>query len=32
MARQFLDKGFCGYLTKPYKVVDLGKVLKAVLG
>ncbi len=32
MARQFLDKGFCGYLTKPYRVTDLGKVLKAVLG
>jgi DNA-binding NtrC family response regulator len=32
MARQFLDQGFCGYLTKPYRVTDLGKVLKAVLG
>ncbi len=32
MAHQFLDKGFCGYLTKPYRVTDLGKVLKAVLG
>jgi PAS domain S-box-containing protein len=32
MAREFLDKGFCGYLTKPYRVTDLGKVLKAVLG
>jgi two-component system cell cycle sensor histidine kinase/response regulator CckA len=32
MARQFLDRGFCGYLTKPYRVTDLGKVLKAVLG
>ncbi|PAW67322.1 MAG: hypothetical protein B9S34_05805 [Opitutia bacterium Tous-C1TDCM] len=32
MAREFLDKGFCGYLTKPYRVGDLGKVLKAVLG
>ena len=32
MARQFLEKGFCGYLTKPYRVTDLGKVLKAVLG
>jgi two-component system cell cycle sensor histidine kinase/response regulator CckA len=32
MARQFLDMGFCGYLTKPYRVADLGKVLKAVLG
>jgi two-component system cell cycle sensor histidine kinase/response regulator CckA len=32
MARQFLDKGFCGYLTKPYRVTDLGKVIKAVVG
>ncbi|MBI4622694.1 MAG: PAS domain-containing protein [Verrucomicrobia bacterium] len=32
MAREFLAKGFCGYLTKPYRVTDLGKVLKAVLG
>jgi PAS domain S-box-containing protein len=32
MARQFLDKGFCGYLTKPYRVTELGKVLKTVLG
>jgi two-component system cell cycle sensor histidine kinase/response regulator CckA len=32
MARQFLDMGFCGYLTKPYRVADLGKVLKAVVG
>jgi two-component system cell cycle sensor histidine kinase/response regulator CckA len=32
MARRFLDLGFCGYLTKPYRVTDLGKVLKAVLG
>jgi PAS domain S-box-containing protein len=32
MARKFLDLGFCGYLTKPYRVTDLGKVLKAVLG
>ncbi|HVU36631.1 MAG TPA: ATP-binding protein [Opitutaceae bacterium] len=32
MARQFIDRGFCGYLTKPYRVNDLGKVLKTVLG
>ena len=32
MARQFLDMGFCGYLTKPYRVTDLGKILKSVLG
>ncbi|HWL14052.1 MAG TPA: ATP-binding protein [Opitutus sp.] len=31
MARRFLDMGFCGYLTKPYRVTDLGKVLKTVL-
>ncbi|HEY4300679.1 MAG TPA: PAS domain-containing protein [Candidatus Didemnitutus sp.] len=32
MARQFLDMGFCGYLNKPYRVGDLGRVIKAVLG
>lgn len=32
MARQFIERGFCGYLTKPYRVNDLGKVLKTVLG
>jgi two-component system cell cycle sensor histidine kinase/response regulator CckA len=32
IARQYLDMGFCGYLTKPYRVGDLGKVLKTVLG
>ncbi len=32
LARQFLEKGFLGYLAKPYRVTDLGKVLKAVLG
>ena len=32
IAKQYLDMGFCGYLTKPYRVTDLGKVLKAVLG
>lgn len=32
MATRFLDMGFCGYLTKPYRVTDLGKVIKAVLG
>lgn len=32
IARKFLEQGFCGYLTKPYRVSDLGKVLKAVLG
>jgi CheY-like chemotaxis protein len=32
IAREFLDKGFLGYLTKPYREKDLGKVLKDVLG
>ncbi len=32
MARQFLDLGFCGYLTKPYRVGDLARILKKVLG
>ncbi len=32
MARKFLDAGFCGHLTKPYRVADLGKLLKAVPG
>jgi two-component system cell cycle sensor histidine kinase/response regulator CckA len=32
MARQFLDMGFYGYLTKPYRVGDLGKIIRKVLG
>jgi two-component system, cell cycle sensor histidine kinase and response regulator CckA len=32
MARQFLEAGFCGYLTKPYRVAELGQMLKSVLG
>ncbi len=32
MARQFLDLGFCGYLTKPYRVADLGRIIKTVVG
>lgn len=32
MKRQFLDMGFCGYLTKPYRVGDLSRILKQVLG
>ncbi len=32
MNRKFMDLGFCGYLTKPYRVTDLGKALKTVLG
>ncbi len=32
MARDFLESGFCGYLTKPYRIGELGKMLKTVLG
>ncbi len=32
MNRKFIEMGFCGYLTKPYRVTDLGQRLKAVLG
>ena len=32
MLRQFLDMGFYGYLNKPYRVGDLGRVIKKVLG
>jgi PAS domain S-box-containing protein len=32
MARKYLAMGFCGYLTKPYRVTDLGKVIKTVVG
>lgn len=32
MARQFLERGWCGYLTKPYRVGELGKMLKQVIG
>ena len=32
MAREFLQRGFCGYLTKPYRVTELGKVLRTVIG
>jgi two-component system cell cycle sensor histidine kinase/response regulator CckA len=32
MKRQFLDMGFCGYLTKPYRVGDLSRIIKQVLG
>jgi two-component system, cell cycle sensor histidine kinase and response regulator CckA len=32
MARRYLDMGFVGYLTKPYRVGDLGRALKAALG
>jgi len=32
MAKKFLDRGWCGYLTKPYRVPELAKALKTVLG
>ena len=32
MARQFIAKGWCNYLTKPYRVTDLGKKIKEVVG
>jgi PAS domain S-box-containing protein len=32
MARRYLDMGFVGYLTKPYRVSDLGRAIKAALG
>lgn len=32
MINRFLEMGFCGYLTKPYRVGDLGRMLKTVLG
>ncbi|MEI8090008.1 MAG: ATP-binding protein [Opitutaceae bacterium] len=31
-ARRYLDLGFCGYLNKPYRLGELGQVLKTVLG
>ena len=32
MNRKFMEMGFCGCLPKPYRVTELGKVLKTVLG
>ncbi len=32
LAQRMLDQGFVGYLTKPYRVGDVGRVLKKVLG
>jgi signal transduction histidine kinase/CheY-like chemotaxis protein len=32
MMKQYLDLGFCGYLTKPYRVGDLSRIIKKVLG
>jgi PAS domain S-box-containing protein len=31
MIQRYLDMGFVGYITKPYRVNDLGRVLKSVL-
>ncbi len=31
MHRRFIELGFCNYLTKPYRVAELGKAIKAVL-
>jgi len=32
MVERFMAMGFAGYLTKPFRAADLGKVLKSVLG
>ncbi|MBW8781627.1 MAG: PAS domain S-box protein [Verrucomicrobia bacterium] len=32
MAQRYLDMGFAGYLTKPYRAAELGKVIKTALG
>ena len=32
MMRRYLDMGFSGYLSKPFRVGDLGKILNKVLG
>ncbi len=32
MTRQFLAMGFSGYLTKPYRVSELGETVRKVLG
>lgn len=32
MIKRYLEMGFVGYLTKPYRVGDLGRVLRSVLG
>jgi PAS domain S-box-containing protein len=32
MIQHYLGMGFSGYLTKPFRVADLGKVLKSVVG
>ncbi len=32
IAKRYFDMGFVGYLTKPYRVADLGRVIKSALG
>jgi CheY-like chemotaxis protein len=32
MARQYLDMGFVGYLSKPFRLGDLARAIKGVLG
>ena len=32
MAEHYAEMGLCGYLAKPFRVADLGKILKTVLG
>lgn len=32
MARQYMDMGFVGYLAKPFRLGDLARAIKAVLG
>ncbi len=32
LAQRFMEKGFAGYLTKPYRVGDLGRIIKVALG
>jgi YesN/AraC family two-component response regulator len=32
MSKRYLNMGFRGYLSKPYRVGELGKMLKRVLG
>ncbi len=32
LAQRFKDKGLAGYLTKPYRVSDLGRIIKVALG
>ena len=32
MRRQFLDMGFHGYVTKPYRVGEVGRIIRKVLG